>query len=210
MASNFNQKDLLEKNNAQHEAKSSGFAKGFYYASFLTVFPVFYHVSKRNWFRTQKETILEQLANVDAKLTERYNVLTNQLKIAKAALKHEKDLQTSITKARAAATKPQGGNAEGVAKKNQVVGQLAAKWNMVQENYPKIATMPAMVELQETVRDIDSDLEALRRFYTAAVKKYNSALLNFPSNIVADGMNIHRFPMFEADDEKRANVSMDF
>ncbi len=212
MAKNFNQKELLESNNTSTTEGNAGVVgKIFIYASFIFIFPIFWYISRRNRFKKQKERLVELLSNIDVKLTERYNVLSNQFKVAKKALAHEKDLQTAITKARASVTGPQGAsNPESVTAKNKMVNGLSARWNMVQENYPEIQAMPVMIELNQTVKGIESDLAAQRRFYTAVARKYNSALVVYPSNVVADSLKIGRFPAFEAEDNKRKNFEMDF
>ncbi len=211
MAKNFNQKELLESNNSKDRKKASIVGKIFIYLSFIFIIPIFWFISKRNKLKKQKERLVELLSNIDVKLTERYNVLSNQMKVAKKALAHEKDLQTAITKARASVTGPQGSaNPESVTAKNKMVNGLSARWNMVQENYPEIQAMPVMIELNNTVKGIESDLAAQRRFYTAVARKYNSALITYPSNVAADSVHADRFPMFEAEDKKRKNVSLDF
>ena len=212
MASNFDQKELLESNNTRDEAKVSGGAKAFMYV--LWTLPVglgwIYFVQKKNWFRSQRERILEQLANIDAKLTERFNVLSNQLNVAKEALKHEKELLTEVTQARAAATASNIGNPQGVVQKEALVAGLASRFNMVREAYPELATMGVMQGLNDTIKDIEADLEAQRRFYSASARKFNTALKQFPSNIAAESEGAKRFPMFEAQDQHRANVEMKF
>ena len=167
------------------------------------------YIGKRNWFKRTKEDLVEALANIDAKLTERYDVLTNQMKVAKKALSHEKDIQLGVAKLRSSATSPSG-ELTGVTERHAELATMTRKWNMVQENYPKIAAMPIMIKMEDKVSDIEADLEASRRFYSAVAKKFNSGIQTFPANVAASGMHLKRFPMFEAEDRKRKNVDLDF
>jgi hypothetical protein len=70
--------------------------------------------------------------------------------------------------------------------------------------------MPVMQQLMKTVKDIEADLEAQRRFYTSVVRKYNSDINTYPKNVVASSMNLKRMPMFEAEDSKRADFNLKF
>lgn len=209
MASNFSQKGQLENNNAATNAESSILAKIFYYASFLIVLPIFYHISKINWFRRTKEQAMQQLSNVDTKLTERFNALENQLSVAKAVLKQEKDIFIDVSKYRSKIT---GSNNEpnAMMEKNKSMNELGRSFNVVLENYPQLQSTPAMQQLMKTVKDLERDLEANRRFYNSVVTSYNSTLAVFPTNVVAESLKLVRMPLFEAEDYKRENYKLDF
>lgn len=209
MASNFSQKGQLENNNAATNAESSILAKIFYYVSFLIVLPIFYHISKINWFRRTKEQAMQQLSNVDTKLTERFNALENQLSVAKAVLKQEKDIFIDVSKYRSKIT---GSNNEpnAMMEKNKSMNELGRSFNVVLENYPQLQSTPAMQQLMKTVKDLERDLEANRRFYNSVVTSYNSTLAVFPTNVVAESLKLVRMPLFEAEDYKRENYKLDF
>jgi LemA protein len=62
----------------------------------------------------------------------------------------------------------------------------------------------------KTVRKLEADIEATRRFYTTVVRHYNERINIYPNNVVASSMGLKRMPMFEAEDNKRANVKLEF
>ena len=209
MASNFDQKTQLESNNTVQNSNANGGGKFFWYLLFILIIPIFVHIGKRNWFRRTKEEALEQLSNIDAKLTQRFNTLENQLSTAKAALAQEKDIFTEVARVRSQATAKQT-SPEAIVEKNQMVNQAAGRFSAVLENYPQLQTMPVMQQLMQTVKDLERDLEANRRFYTAVIRKYNSRLLTYPGNVAAASIKATRMPMFEAEDGKRADFKLTF
>jgi LemA protein len=209
MASNFSQKGQLENNNVASNAESSVIAKIFYFGSFIFIIPIFYHISTVNWFRKAKEQAMQQLSNIDTKLTERFNTLENQLSVAKAVLKQEKDIFIDVSKYRSKIT-GSNNNPEAMMEKNSSMNELGRSFNVVLENYPQLQSTPAMQQLMKTVKDLERDLEANRRFYNSVVTSYNSALAVFPKNVVAESLRLIRMPLFEAEDYKRENYKLDF
>lgn len=211
MEGNFNQAAMLVENNKVEEAKVSGGAKIALYL--VLTLPAFlgwvWYVQKRNWFQAKKEDVVEKLSNIDAKLEERFATLTKQMDIAKGLLKHEKTLFEDVAKMRAGM-----GNTPGsippsqIADKNAAVAGLTSKFNMVMERYPDIKTMPAMEKIIDKVSDLESDLEAQRRFYSRVARKFNTAIKVFPTNVVAENMELKRYPMFETSSERRKDVEV--
>jgi LemA protein len=214
MASNFDQKTMLEGMNKQTDVEVSTGGKIVFYALFILLIPIFIFVSWRNWFRRTREEAIEQLSNIDSKLVERFDALENQLNVAKAALAQEKDIYTEVTRLRAG-MQSKDTDPSSLTKKSQEINQLASRFNVVLENYPNIQSMPMMQQLMKTVKDLESDLEATRRYYNAVGRKYNSALASYPRNVAAasvkvNGQKIKRLALFEAEDNKRSNVSLKF
>lgn len=216
MSTNFNQVELLENNNQKITVQASPVGKFFYYFIFIFIIPIFFHVHRLNWLRSQKEKALQMLSDIDSKLTQRFDSLDNQLKVAKAALAHEKNIYLEVANIRSQATAKNRLNSQEsvnqIQQKDQLISGLASRFNAVLENYPQVQGIKQMQDLMQNVKEIEADLDATRRFYNAVVQTYNARIRSYPTNVVSNNPknNFFRFPMFEAEASKRQNVSLDF
>jgi LemA protein len=81
----------------------------------------------------------------------------------------------------------------------QALGKLLA----VAENYPTLKADTNFLELQRELTDTENKIQAARRFYNGNVRDLNTALEQFPGNIVGNMFNFEKREFFELDaDEK--------
>lgn len=82
---------------------------------------------------------------------------------------------------------------------------------MVMENYPELKANANFMDLQQQLKNIESELANQRRYYNALVRELNSKREMFPASIVAKRMKIEKAQYFELDDEEeRKNVKVEF
>ena len=93
---------------------------------------------------------------------------------------------------------------------NAKLNETANAINMVAEAYPELRSSENFKQLQITVADVEEHLSASRRVYNANVSYYNQLIVKFPSSIVANSIGAKAEEFFQADDEKRSDVKMDF
>ena len=86
------------------------------------------------------------------------------------------------------------------------LGRLIA----VAEAYPELKADTSFIKLQESLNEIETELVGARRYYNAAVKAYNILIHTIPSNIVASILGYRDLKMYEASEEQRKNVKVDF
>ena len=85
--------------------------------------------------------------------------------------------------------------------------------NVVSENYPDLKANANFLDLQNQLKNIESELESSRRYYNGTVKSFNTLIEIFPSCIVAKnkGEDYKKRPYFELDSiEERQNVKVSF
>ena len=70
----------------------------------------------------------------------------------------------------------------------------------VAENYPDLKASTNFSELQETLSDIEDQIQMARRYYNGAVRNMNILVDSFPSNIIATRYDFQKAVYFEIDD----------
>lgn len=93
---------------------------------------------------------------------------------------------------------------------NNEIGNAYSKINALVENYPDLKASRNFLQLQETVVDLENTLQATRRIYNEEVGLYNKRIETFPSNLIANSMQIQLESYFEAEEHKRADVELKF
>lgn len=181
-------------------------------AVILVIAVVAWYINTRNAFVVLKNKVEEAWATIDVYLKKRFDLIPNLVETVKGFAKHESETLEKVVAARniaAGAKTPE----EKMAAANQLTGSLRTFFNAVSEAYPDLKANSNFLDLQNQLKNIESELEASRRYYNGQVKAFNTKLEIFPSNIVANGMGeeYKKRPYFELDsEEERKNVKVQF
>jgi len=146
----------------------------------------------------------QSFADIDVQLKQRHDLIPQLVDAVKGYMKHEKDLLTEITAARAGAMNA-GTIDEKIAAENRLSGALGGL-RIAVEAYPDLKANQNFLNLQEEISDIENKLAAARRFFNSATKELNNAVEVFPANIVAGMFGFKREQMFDLGTEQRANL----
>ncbi len=168
----------------------------------LAVLIAIWSISTGNGFKRKEIRIQESLSGVEVALTKRYDMLTKLLDSTKGYMAHEKEVFTNVIRLR------KGMSIGELNQADQQINELSAKVFAVAENYPELRSSHVFTELQRGIRDAEEHLQAARRLHNSNVKQYNIAISMFPASLLAKGRTPYEF--FEAEEYKRADVSMKF
>jgi LemA protein len=160
---------------------------------------------------TKRNRVAEALASIDVQLTQRHDLVTNVLAIAKRYLEHERGLMDDVTALRTKASQSVGvQDATKIGEKFAAENQLEAGMNRlmaVAENYPALKSDGPMIEAQKTYEEVETNIAAARRFYNSAVGDLRNAVQIFPGVLVAGLAGAATPPpFFEASADDRAPV----
>lgn len=181
-------------------------------AVILLIAVVAWYVSTRNGFVVLKNKVEEAWATIDVYLKKRFDLIPNLVETVKGYAKHESETLEKVVAARniaAGAKTPE----EKMAAANELTGSLRTFFNAVSEAYPDLKANSNFLDLQNQLKNIESELEASRRYYNGQVKAFNTKREIFPSNLVVKGMGegYEKRPYFELDSaEERKNVKVAF
>ena len=119
----------------------------------------------------------------------------------------------NVTEARTAAMAAGSGSvADKAHAENMLSGTLKSLF-AVSEAYPDLKANQGFLDLQRELSDTEDKIQAARRFYNSNVQELNTAIQQFPGNIIAGSFHITKMDLFElgdADAAAREPVKVDF
>jgi LemA protein len=148
-------------------------------------------------------------AQIDVQLKRRNDLIPNLMNTVKGFMKHEKDVLESVTKARTAMMS--AGN--DVNKVSQASGKLSNSLKSlfaVSENYPDLKSNTNFLQLQEELTGTENKISYARQHYNDVVMHFNTKVETFPNNIFAGILHFTQKDSFEATEEERKNVKVEF
>lgn len=163
-----------------------------------------YCITTFNYFKRQHQEIEKHRSGIEIALTNRYDTLVKLNQTVNGYTGHESSTFEKITQLRKGMTAGELSEAE--------TSQMKALSgiSMLVENYPELKSSTNFMQMQETINDLESTIQATRRIYNNEVAQYNSKIETFPSNIVAKRCNVQPEAYFEAETNKIHDVNLAF
>lgn len=174
----------------------------------VVVLLILWFIAVANKLVRKKAEVDNAFADIDVYLTKRFDLIPNLVNTVKGYTKHEKETFEAVVAARSL-----GMGAKSINEKVEADEQLTSALGRliaVAEAYPELKADSSFIELQGALKEIETDLVGARRYYNAAVKAYNILIHTIPSNIVAGILGYKDLKMYEATEEQRKNVKVDF
>jgi len=168
----------------------------------LVVIGLFNSLSK------QRVLVKEAGADIETFLKQRYDMIPNLVEIVKGYAAHEQETFAKVTEMR---TKAMGATSfEEKAKFEDELSKGISKIFAVAESYPDLKANQNFLELQTTLKALEDDIQKSRRFYNGTVRDFNAKIVVFPNNIIANALKFTELPFFEATEEEKQNVKVQF
>lgn len=155
-----------------------------------------------------KVLVDEAWSGIDVQLKRRYDLIPNLVETVKGYAKHEKESLENITKLRTSAM-----NATNLEEKGKLENQLSGALKTlfaVAENYPDLKANQNFLQLQGELSKIEEEIQGSRRYYNGAVRDFNTKLQVFPTNLIAGMLGFKARDFFEANEEEKQNVKVQF
>jgi len=148
-------------------------------------------------------------AQIDVQLKRRADLIPNLVETVKGYAKFEKKVLTEVTQARTAILSAKTPK-EAAKGENMLAGALKTIF-AVAEAYPTLKANENFKSLQEELSSTENKVAFARQFYNDMVMKWNTMILQFPTNIIAGmtGMNKEK-EFFEAEEGEKKAVKVDF
>ena len=144
----------------------------------------------------------ESWSDIDVQLKRRYDLIPNLVNTVKGYAAHEQSAFEKVTQARAAAM-----GAGNLADKSQAeLGLTGALKSLfaIAEAYPDLKANTNFVELQRELSDTENKIQAARRFYNSTVMDLNTAVDQFPNNLIAGFFKFAKLEFFELEADEQA------
>lgn len=149
----------------------------------------------------QRQNVNQGVADIDAQLKQRHDLIPNLVETVKGYAGHEATTLESVIQARntAAKSKPSSGNEQGL---KLALDNLLA----LGEDYPDLKADANFRELQNELSDIEDKLAAARRALNAAVAQFNTARESFPAVLFAGFLGFKEADFDRLDDSEKGTV----
>jgi LemA protein len=161
-----------------------------------------------NQLVTLRNKIDAAWAQIDVQLKRRYDLIPNLVETVKGYASHERETLEKVIQARNMAVNAQGAHDQAQAE-NMLTGALKSLF-AVSEAYPDLKANQNFLELQEELTSTEDRISYSRQFYNDMVYKYNTKIQTFPTMLIAGPFNFDAREFFEAEEESRGNVQVQF
>jgi LemA protein len=147
-------------------------------------------------------------AQIDVQLKRRYDLIPNLVETVKGYASHEQETLERVIQARNMAISAQGPHEQAEAE-NVISGALKSIFAL-SEAYPDLKANQNFLNLQEELSSTEGRIAYARQFYNDSVFRYNTKIQSFPAVIIAGMLKFSEREYFEADDESRGPVNVQF
>lgn len=163
-----------------------------------------------NRIQSQDEEIKANWSEVLNQYQRRADLVPNLVNTVKGYAKHEKDVLTQVTEARAKVGSVQitpelANDPQALAKYQAAQGELSGALSrllLVSENYPQLKADANFRDLQAQLEGTENRITVARNRYIKAVQEYNVTIRSFPSNITAMIFGYKVKPNFTVENEQ--------
>ena len=155
-----------------------------------------------------RNKVKDQWSQVDVQLKKRFDLIPNLVETVKGYAKHEKETLNSVIEARNSALSAKTSTDEMDAN-NQLSGALN-KLFALSEAYPELKADGNFKDLQENLKDVEDKISYARQFYNDTVLKYKNAIETFPTILIAGMLGFKQEQFFEATEDEKQNVKVQF
>jgi LemA protein len=174
----------------------------------IVVLAIIILVGMYNGLVRGRNRVKEAWSGIDVQLRRRASLVPNLVETVKGYASHERETFEEVTRARAALEQA-GSIPDAAAANNMLTGALRHLF-AVAEAYPELRASENFRDLQNELSDIEEKIAFSRQFYNTNVLDYNNRLQTVPTNVIAGMFNFQPEEFFEADEEGRAEVRVDF
>ena len=146
-----------------------------------------------------KDTRADQAtADLEVQLQRRFDLIPNLVSAVQGALTQERDILNNLADARSRYAGATGG-----AQKLQAASEVESALSrllVVVENYPELASLQNIRDLQVQLEGTENRVSQARRDYNEYVTSFNRAIRAFPRSIIASMFGFEKRALFVADE----------
>ncbi len=165
--------------------------------------PLLYAITLYNRFVALRQTRTNAFSDIDVQLKQRFDLVPQLVETVKGYAAHEKGTFENVTQARAEVGKHPGAGTDRMRAEGMLGGALMGLF-AVAENYPQLKADQNFQRLMAELSDIENKIAAARRFFNSATNELNTAVQQFPGNIIAGMFGFKTEPFFEVDEAMKA------
>lgn len=137
-------------------------------------------------------------SNIDNQLKRRKDLIPNLVEVTKGYAKHERETLVEIVNKRTKNT-----NMQSLAKETEEISDNIKKIFAIGEKYPDLKANKIYQNLQIELVGTEDKIAFARQFYNDCVQKYNTAIMMFPTSIVAKLLKYEKKDYFKIEEKDK-------
>ena len=161
-------------------------------------------ISTYNSLIRQRNLRNEAWSGILVQLKKRHDLVGNLVNSVKGFMSHERAILEEVARARSAAIYAKG--VASVGAREGALSQALSRLFAVAENYPELRSSSNMLQLQNTLKEIEEGIGLSRRYYNGTVRDLNNRIETFPTNLAAGLFGFQRGEFFELEDPAEAEA----
>ena len=143
-------------------------------------------------------------SDIDVQLSRRHDLVPNLVESVKGYMAHERETLEAVTRARTQAMTAGGADLTARAAAEIALSGAVGNLFVSAERYPALKASQQFLLLQEQLTSTENRIAYARQHYNECVRRFNTALAEFPKNLVAGMMGFAPATLFAADAGDRA------
>ena len=168
---------------------------------------IIWGVGRYNAIITAEENVNTAWSQVENQYQRRADLIPNLVETVKGYAAHESATLEGVISARAKATQvvvdPTNATAEQIAAFQAAQGELSqalGRLMAISENYPDLKASQNFAALQSQLEGTENRITVARNNFNEMARQFNTMIRRFPTNLIANAMNVEKRPYFEAND----------
>jgi len=161
----------------------------------------------------ERENVENAINNMETQYQRRSDLIPNLVSTVEGSANFERSTLDQVIQARAKATQVTLNvddlTEENLAKYQEAQNQLSSSLSRllaVAENYPELKSTQAFQDLMPQLEGTENRIQVARGDYGDTVKKFNSKIKSFPTNLLAGIFGFKEYPYFKADNQEAPKV----
>ncbi|AHG21766.1 membrane protein [Chania multitudinisentens RB-25] len=144
----------------------------------------------------------EAWSGIAVQLKRRHDLAPNLLSLVKRYAQHEKELLEEITRQRSNLV----GNTQQIAESERQYSGVLGRVFALAEAYPELKANENFLSLQQSLAEIEEQLQMARRYFNSTVRDFNILVESFPSLLLARAFNFNVDAFFELENPEDAKL----
>lgn len=161
----------------------------------LAVLAVVIAIPLYNGLVRNRQLVKEALSGIDVQLKRRWDLIPRVVETVKGYAGHEKGIfeKVSTMRSQMAASAPLPDKARAENELSTTLKSIFA----IAEAYPDLKANQNFIQLQNTLKEIEDQIQMSRRYYNGVVRDYNVMVQQFPGNLFASAFGFRSEEYFE-------------
>jgi LemA protein len=174
----------------------------------IAVVVLFFLLKTYNALVRMRNNLRNAWSDIDVQLTRRHDLVPNLVETVKGYMVHERQTLEAVTQARTQAVAKSGADIATRAIAEMALGGAVGGLMATVERYPALKASQNFLLLQEQLTSTENRIAFARQHYNETVRQFNTAIAEFPRNLVAGMLGFSTAQMFAADAGDMSNVQV--